>query len=455
MIDETLAFVKREMTAPDGYFYSALDADSDGEEGKFYVWTAKELKAILGADAEFFAAVYGTGKPNFEEKYSILRLAKPLAETAKEQKATEAELLKKLAPLKAKLLAERAKRNRPFLDAKLITGWNGQMIAAYARAGQVLKNPEYVAVAEKAATFVLKTMRNGDALYRTFAAAPGEKPAARGTGYLDDYAYLTHGLLALHDATGKPEWLAAARRVYGAQTAKFAAAGGGYFNTPSDGEKLFARGKDSYDGAQPSANGVSLHNVLRLWKATDADHFRTRFESDVRRFAPSMKTEPTAVPQALAALDAALTLGALKDLPTRLAEAVKDPTSSADVVKVELTGGNLADGLETYHVSIYVAKGWHVYANPVGNDKLAESATRVEIRADGKGVAYHDVTYPKGLRKKSELGEYDVYEGQVSVPVVLAHDEIKAAKALTARVTIAACNDKVCLKPATITVNTK
>ncbi len=455
VIDETLAFVAREMTAPEGYFYSALDADSDGEEGKFYVWTAKELKAILGPDVGRVATVYGTDKPNFEDKYSILRLSKPLAETAKELKLTEAELLKKLAPLKAKLLAERGKRNRPFLDTKLITGWNGQMIAAYAKAGQVLKNPEYVKTAETAAKFVLDKMKNQNGLFRTFAAAPGEKPVAKGTAFLDDYAYLTHGLLNLHNATGDAEWLTRARWVYGSQTAKFTAEGGGYFNTPKDGEMLFARGKDSYDGAQPSANGVSLSNVLRMWRGTDLDHYRSRFEQDLRRFAASMRTEPTAVPQALAALDAALPLGALKDLPTRLGETVKDPKSSADVVKVELLPGNSADGLETFNVVIHVAKGWHVYANPVGNDELALSATVVEIRADGKKPARHEATYPKGVRKKSELGEYDVYEGTVSIPVVLAHDEIKNAKAMTAKVTVTACNDKVCLKPATVTATAK
>jgi len=455
VIDETLGFVTREMTAPDGYFYSALDADSDGEEGKFYVWTAKELKAILGPDAGLVATVYGTDKPNFEEKYSILRLSKPLADTAKDLKLTEAELLAKLAPLKAKLLAARGKRNRPFLDTKLITGWNGQMIAAYAKAGKVLKNPEYVKVAEKAATFVLDKMTNGNGLYRTYGAAPGGKPTAKGHAFLDDYAYLAHGLLALHDATGEKEWLTKARQVYGWQTAKFTAEGGGYFNTPKDGEKLFARGKDSYDGAQPSANGVSLGNVLRLWKLTDDEGYRQRFEADLRRFAPSMKTEPTAVPQALAALDSALTLGALQDLPTRLAETAKNPTSSADVVKVSLSPGNLADGLETYEVTIYVAKGWHVYANPVGNDTLALSATVVEIRADGKKLSFHQPAYPKGVKKKSESGDYNVYEGSVSIPVVLSHDEIKGAKAMTAKVKLTACNDKVCLKPATVTATVK
>ena len=455
VIDETLAFVTREMTAPEGYFYSALDADSDGEEGKFYVWTAKELKAILGPDAAFFATVYGTDAPNFEDKYSILRLSKPLAETAKELKLTEDELLKKLAPLKAKLLAERGKRNRPFLDTKLITGWNGQMIAAFATAGQVLKNPEYIKAAETAATFVLDKMKAQNGLHRTYGAAPGGKPTAKGHAFLDDYAYLTHGLLNLHDATGNAEWLTRARGVYGDQTAKFTAEGGGYFNTPKDGEKLFARGKDSYDGAQPSANGVSLGNVLRLWRQTDLDHYRSRFEGDLRRFAASIKTEPTAVPQAVAALDAALPLGALKDAPTRLAETVKDPKGSADVVKVELLPGNLADGLETYNAVIHVAKGWHIYANPVGNDTLALFATVVEVRADGKKLAHHEVTYPKGVRTNSKLGEYDTYDGTLSVAVVLAHDEIKGAKAMSVKVTVTACNDKVCLKPATITANTK
>lgn len=450
VIDETLAFVAREMTAPEGYFYSALDADSEGEEGRFYVWTPKELDKALEnePEAKLFREVYGlTGKPNFEGKYHIPRQAKFPTD----------EELKKLAPLRAKLFDLRAKRPRPFLDTKLITAWNGQMIAAYATAGQVLKEPKYTAAAAKAADFLQKTMTTKEGrLIRINAAKPGGKPEAKGTAFLDDHTYLIHGLLALHDATGDAKWRKWAGGLTTWQRQKFATeAGGGYYNTPADGEKLFARGKDSYDGAQPSANGVSLRNTLRLWKLTDDEGFRGEFERDLQRFAGSMKGEPTAVPQALLALDAGLALEALKDLPTRLAEGVKDPKSSADVVKVTFTPGHMADGLEKVNVTISVAKGWHVYANPVGNDKLAESATVVEVRADGKKLAYHVLKYPKGADKKSDLGEYKVYEGTFGLGVELSHDEIKTARKLTARVTVVACNDKMCLAPATITVEQK
>lgn len=448
VIDETLAFVSREMTAPEGYFYSALDADSEGEEGRFYVWTPKELEKALEnePEAELFRTVYGlTGKPNFEGKYHIPRLAKF---------PTDDEL-KKLAPLKQKLFDLRAKRARPFLDTKLITAWNGQMIAAYALAGQVLKEPKYTAAAEKAADFILKTMTDKDGrLLRIYMAKPGEKATAKGTAFLDDHAFLVHGLLGLADATGDARWRKKASPLVTIQRQKFLAEGGGFYNTPSDGEKLFARGKDSYDGAQPSANGVSVRNFLRLWQATADEGYRSEYERDLKRLGAAMKGEPTSVPGALLALDAGLPLGALKDLSTRMAEQVKNPKSSADVVKVELQAGSLADGLEKYYVNITVAKGWHVYANPVGNDKLSESATVVELRADGQKLSLHSPSYPKGTDKKSELGEYKVYEGAVSVLVEVAYDDVKN-KTMTARVTVVACNDKVCLAPATITVEMK
>src|SRR5262249_35840854 len=134
VVRETLAFIDREMTSPDGAFYSALDADSEGEEGKFYVWTEGQLAAALPdkGEREIFRKVYAEGGNNFEEKYRILCLEKPLAEYAAELKLKEDELLQKLEPLKQKLLAVRAKRARPFLDTKVLTAWNGQMIAGYA-----------------------------------------------------------------------------------------------------------------------------------------------------------------------------------------------------------------------------------------------------------------------------------------------------------------------------------
>jgi uncharacterized protein YyaL (SSP411 family) len=448
VIDETLAFVARELTAPEGYFYSALDADSDGEEGRFYVWTPQELDAALGTrkDAELFRTVYGVDKPNFEGKYHILRTAKF---------PTDDELAK-LTPLKQKLFDLRAKRNRPFLDTKLITAWNGQMIAAYALAGQVLKEPKYVTIAETAAKFVLTNVRDGEGLARTFAAAPGQKPRWKGTGYLEDYASLTHGVWALYEATGDAFWSRWGQSLHRWQTAKFADPDGGYFNTPKDGEKLFARGKDSYDGAQPSANGVSLRNELRLWKTTGSEGDRQIFEKNLRRFAAQMKGEPTAVPMALATLDAALPLGALKDLPTRMAEKAKNPKDSSDVVSVTLSPLSLADGLESYAVGITVAKGWHVYANPVNNKDLAASATVVEFEIDGKPAKHQDFMYPKGTKHKDQSGgEYDIYEGQFGWTAWLAHDETANAKVVAVKVKVIACNDKTCLKPSTLKVEAK
>src|SRR5262249_27006073 len=142
ILEQTIDFVGREMTSPAGAFYSALDADSEGEEGRFYVWTAKEIDAVLAdkADAALFKKAYGAdGAPNFEEKYHILTLPKPLADRAQEWKTTEGELERRvLTGLRRKLFDARARRPRPFLDTKVLTAWNGEMIAGLALAGQAL-----------------------------------------------------------------------------------------------------------------------------------------------------------------------------------------------------------------------------------------------------------------------------------------------------------------------------
>jgi uncharacterized protein YyaL (SSP411 family) len=211
ILQQTLAFVAREMTSPEGAYYSALDADSEGEEGKFYVWTDKEIdSALAGAsDARLFKRVYGLNDPaNFETTYHILVLKKPLAEQAKDLKLSEDELEAKLVPLRQRLLEARAKRPRPFLDTKVLTAWNGQMIAGAALAGQALGEKKYVEMAAKAADFILKNLRTRDGrLLRSYGAAPGQKSEARLNGYLDDYAYLVHGLLCLHDVTSEARYL--------------------------------------------------------------------------------------------------------------------------------------------------------------------------------------------------------------------------------------------------------
>jgi uncharacterized protein len=300
VVQETLTFVSRELTTPEGAFYSALDADAEGEEGRFYVWTGQEIDDALAGqdDARLFKKVYGIeGGVNFEGKYHILRLEKPLAERARDLKLSEEQLDARLAPLRQKLFEARGKRPRPAADTKVLTAWNGQMIAGFAVAGQALEEPKYTEAAARAADFLLKTLRTKDGrLYRTYGAAPGEKPAAKLNGYLDDYAYLVHGLLALHDATGDKRWLDEAKALTDV-TIQFHGDkdGGGFFYTSSDHEKLFARAKDQYDGAQPSGNSAAARDLVRLWVKTGDEAYRARAEKTLKTFATPLKNNPTAL----------------------------------------------------------------------------------------------------------------------------------------------------------------
>jgi uncharacterized protein YyaL (SSP411 family) len=299
VVRETLAFVARELTDPEGAFYSALDADSDGQEGRFYVWTDQEIDAVLPdkADADLVKKVYGADdKPNFEEKYHILVLPKSLAERAKEMKLTEERLEARLAPLRQKLLGAREKRPRPFRDTKVLTAWNGQMIAGYAVAGACLNERKYTQAAARAADFVLQKMRTKEGrLLRTYGAAPGAAAAARLNGYLDDYAYLVHGLLDLHDATGEKKWLDEAKALTDTMVKFHADKDGGFFYTSNDHEKLFARSKDQYDGAQPSANSAAARNLVRLWVKTGDEAYRKLAEKALTAFGPPLKANPTAL----------------------------------------------------------------------------------------------------------------------------------------------------------------
>jgi uncharacterized protein YyaL (SSP411 family) len=308
VLEQTIAFLDREMTSPEGGFYSALDADSQGEEGRFYVWTAKEIDALIAdkSDGKLFKAIYGVdAPPNFESRHHILTLPRPLADEATERKLTEEQLEGRLAPLRDKLFQVRAKRPRPFLDRKILTAWNGQMIAGLASAGQALDDKKTIDKAVRAADFVLKTLRTDKGrLLRTYGAAPGQKAEARLNGYLDDYAFLVHGLLCLHDATNDKRWLDEAKtltdvmvRFHGDDKR------GGFFYTSNDHEKLFARSKEQYDGAQPSSNSIAAQNLVRLWQKTGDENYAKLAEKTFKALAAPLKASPgslTALADALA-----------------------------------------------------------------------------------------------------------------------------------------------------------
>jgi uncharacterized protein len=294
IVQETLAYVEREMTSPAGAFYSSQDAETHHEEGRFYVWTDKELAEAIPdqADRIFITGFYQAKKPNFEEKYHILRRSVAIDEYLKKIGTTEAELHKKLDPLRKKLFEVRSKRDRPFLNKIALTAWSGLMIGAYAEAGRALGEPRYTHTAAKAAEFVLKHQKTAAGrLLRAYGAAPGQPAKAAVNGYLEDYAFLVHGLLNLHDATGEKKWVLEARALTDTMT-KFHGdeKAGGFYFTASDHEKLFARSKDQYDGAQPSGNSVAARNLVRLWSATGEDRYRKEAERTFRTFAGSLKS---------------------------------------------------------------------------------------------------------------------------------------------------------------------
>jgi uncharacterized protein YyaL (SSP411 family) len=287
---ETLDYVLREMTSPDGAFYSATDADSEGEEGKFFVWSQKEIEDVLGPGPETtrFLRYYGvTAGGNFEGA-NILNVAHP------DEHEHDA-----LASARRKLYDVRARRVPPLRDDKILAAWNGLMISGLAVAGRILGEPRYVAAAARAATFVLERMRPEGRLARSFKdGRPG--PA----GFLDDYAFVVAGLLDLFEAGGERRFLEAALALADETERLFAdAAHGGWFMTAGDHETLLAREKPAYDGAEPSGTSVAIANALRLAAFTTDDRWRRIAERAFAAVGPVLTNRPMALTEALLAVD--------------------------------------------------------------------------------------------------------------------------------------------------------
>jgi hypothetical protein len=294
--EELLQFVLREMTDESGGFYSALDADSEGEEGKFYRWSRDEIKAELTAqEYRDFADIYGvTDDPNFEEHFYTLLLKSSLSQTARDQAIDRKELESKLQPIRDKLLSVRGKRIRPLLDTKILASWNGLMIRGFADAGRYLENDEYTAAAAKAAEFVVEQMRDEQGhLLHSY-----NKGQARFNAYLADYAYLIEGLNALHQATGDEKWLKHSEALMKQQLERFwDRSGGGFFFTASDHERLIARAKNPVDSVRPSGNSVSAQNLFYLYQVTKDENYLDYARKTLDSVSGIMSSSPSASPR--------------------------------------------------------------------------------------------------------------------------------------------------------------
>src|SRR5262245_51937477 len=302
IVIETLEYVLREMTAPPGAFYSTQDADSEGVEGKFYVWSEKEIIEVLGAElAETFNYVYDVTTSGNWEGHNIPNCSKTLQQNAKLLNTTPEDLWAKLAQAKCKLYGARAKRVWPGRDEKILTAWNGLMIAAFAQAGPLLDQPRYTAAAEKAAEFILTNLRTPDGrLLRTC----GIGVPAKINGYLEDYANLIDALVTLYEATFAPKWLDEAERLAGVMVEQFYdEPAAGFYYTGKDHEALLMRTKDMQDTSTPSGNGMAATGLLRLAALTGRDDLRKKAEATLTGFQGVMADSPIAAGQMLIALD--------------------------------------------------------------------------------------------------------------------------------------------------------
>ncbi len=298
---EICDYVLRDLASPRGGFYCAEDADSEGEEGKFYVWSEEEVREVLGKDAEIFMEPYNFApEGNFADEATgrhsganIPHLKGPIQDDD----------ARDLEAMRAQLLKARDTRVRPALDDKVITDWNGLMLGAMARAGRVLDAPTFIEAARKAADFVESklTSKDGSLMHRWRAGHAGVQ------ANLDDYSFYAWGLIELYEATFEPKWLLRAVDLAELMIDHFGdAEHGGFFFTPDDGEELIARRKESYDGAMPSGNAVACWVLLRLAGATGRTDLRDSAIAASGAFAGQMRRHPAGFTAMLCGVDFAL-----------------------------------------------------------------------------------------------------------------------------------------------------
>jgi uncharacterized protein YyaL (SSP411 family) len=298
-VRETLDWVCAEMQSEAGGYFSTLDADSEGVEGKYYVWSQQEIREVLGEAAERFESIYGVTASGNWEGSNILNLPRSIVSCADAAGVDVASLHELLVESRRLLLERRSARIRPALDDKVLADWNGLMIIAMAQAGRVLDEPRYVESAARAARFVLDHMMQGDRLLHTW-----REGRAHLLAYLDDYAAMVGGCTELFLTTGEWRWLRAARQLADGMILLFwDEADNGFFFTGSDHEELLARLKSAHDGATPAGNALAITWLQRLATLLDEPRYDQHARLTLYAFAPQLRRMPSAFGQLLLALD--------------------------------------------------------------------------------------------------------------------------------------------------------
>lgn len=460
-------FIKRDMTAAEGGFYSAIDAESEAVEGKSYLWSVEEVNDVLPeADAKMFAMSYGLNdEPELEGRHVLRRVA-DTAEVAEEFGISVEEAEQYLKNARTKLLAVRDKRKTPLTDDKVMVDWNGLMIRALANAGAVLNRPDYIQSAAKAADFILNNMRDPQGgLLHTYRDGK-----AKFAAYADDYAFFVEGLLALHAATGEEKWLAEAQQLTDLQLELFwdKEQGGCYF-TSLGHEELLARSKQTFDSARPSGNSITIRNLLRLAVRTEDEGYQEKAAQALNAFAPLFDQAPQGVTN--------MALGAAEYLDKQdlgihksgkqnqgavtaeqpmilLASALQQKKKDPEIVtgKAYLSVDKLPPGKTCEVIVVLEIDGdWHINANPAGDEFAL--ATEFTMKSKLK-TKLGKVQYPKGKKMAvagfdnplSVYAKFTVLRAKLEVPAAVAGQK----EELLLSIHYQACDDKRCLRPTTL-----
>jgi len=419
-----LDFVLREMTAPEGGFYSALDADSGGGEGRYYLWTPAEVRKVLNAnDAAFTTRHYSLSESGNFEGSNILHLPKPVSGANRER----------LDRIDAALLKAREKRPYPHRDDKVLTGWNGLMIVALAEAAEALDEPRYLVAAKRAADYLWQRHRQPDGgLWRASLAG-----RAGTTGMLEDYAYLAEGLIALYDATLNEAWLTRAQALADALPARFGnKENPAYTLAEADPLSPLPRPRDTADGALPSANGVAVHVLAALARRSGEARFEEAAQSQLATLAGSIMKNPSGHATLLTAADR-LHLG--ETGPRQYAgrgaviASAKITRQDTDKAGVELT--------------LRIKPGWHINAHQPLQEYLIPTALKVSA----PGWKLIDADYPQA--EVAKLGfqkePLALYQGDIRIRARLKRSA-DVAPIVPVELRLQACSDRVCLAPETL-----
>ncbi len=453
--EEALAWVAREMTSPEGGFYSALDADMEGGEGATYLWSRREILDLLGAEeGELFARVYGieeggnfTDPVTGEEPGNIPHLKKPWVELARDAGMSEEDLRARMDRARVLLLEVRLRRPAPGRDDKVVTSWNGLMIGAHAHAGQAFERRDLVEAGERAARFVLKALRRDGKLLRSWRAGKARLPA-----YLEDHAFLAWGLLDLHQVTGERVWLDEARALVDAMIERFWDADeGGFFFVASDHESLIARTKEVFDQAVPSGNGMAARLLVRLWVQTGDARYEEYAAKMFRVFAGILQEAPRAAEHLLLAFLAwsEAKPGAVSSRPeahaggTTTARAQRGPVvATAELSKARIVPGESVE----LRIALEVEPGWHIQSAKPSRADLVPTSIQLGLT---EGLKPGEMRFPDGSLSPIGGERLSVYMGKVTIRVAIQADAGLTSGRVpgVARVRFQACDDKRCLAP--------